>query len=126
MAKKKSKTKKVNIASHHQNRFAKKFIELYETKGMYVAILSLYLKTKDKPARLNMYMEALMEEIKKRDDLDQAKFIKELISAIGINNGAGELSTRSSDEADNPQDEDERSSTTDDDSTDEGKQESDS
>ena len=90
--------------------FVHQFLDLYSTKGAGFAMLLLYKHYKDNIKGVNDVIPSLRREALKRG-VDTDKLFKELNNAVGIIDGVGELRADSSNEADQPKDEDGRGKT---------------
>jgi hypothetical protein len=100
-----SKSKKPNKSFVHQ------FLDLYSNKGAGFAMLLLYKHYLVKGnAGINDVMPSLRKEAIRRK-LDMEKLFKELTDAVGTIDGVGELRADSSNEADQPKNENGRSET---------------
>lgn len=92
-----------------------KFWDLYEQEGIAEAVAYAKEQTNGSPEAMAEATPYLIAEGKKRD-IDMMAFLEALDEeeqkqhAAGTDNGAGELSSDSSDEGDQPQDEDESAS----------------
>ncbi len=91
---------------------SKSFWQLYKEKGAGYACLALYKECDMDLLKARQRMPGLLKEAHE-EGVDVIKFLQELNNALGINNGAGGISTDGNNKADSSQDENERPTATD-------------